>query len=108
MIVAAEQGNAAVDESFIRVHVGWRQAKFIGVGRAGVANALQYLVEFFENFGGAGLIVTMAGALVGDLLLLPACLILFSKKTHFPASDSEVGGEEEALSPPRNCGTQGP
>ena len=39
------------------------------------------------------LIVTMAGALVGDLLMLPACLVLFGVKRKHPAELAEVGGK---------------
>lgn len=45
------------------------------------------------------LIVTMAGALVGDLLLLPACLILFCKKTDLVTEESDTRTEEETLEP---------
>ncbi len=42
------------------------------------------------------LMVTMAGALVGDLLLLPACLVLFSAKEK-PAGDHLGEGKQSSL-----------
>ncbi|MCA9069007.1 MAG: MMPL family transporter, partial [Planctomycetaceae bacterium] len=45
------------------------------------------------------LIVTMAGALVGDLLLLPTCIILFSKATNITPNGAAGGAEKESSKP---------